>query len=563
MPTRVSDLFESQGLAPHSPMAWGTSIPDERPGVYVVAMTDDPDDLLIQFPPLSLQIAATLLERRPELTLDGRRPTPEQLLDRIGAFRLPGETIQYVGQTTSSLRKRVADYYRTPIGARRPHSGGWFLKLVERLSILNVWWSPTDDPRRTEQAMLQIFAAKVDSEVRSSLPDPVNVMPFANLEHPPGTRKQHGLKGTRGDLDPTTGDPSPVRASEPDDDGRVIPGQRRSFFGLTRPNPPERLLARQEYWTQPITDADKSQGRIRIPKATKRLFPEQRSTIPISLLGQEMDARWDPRLGPDRERSGVLSVGRGALTPIIPGQVLKVLSVDGRWKLRRSDLEMRPSRQEAEHGAATRGSQRWIQRAVNENPAALDAPILAATGSASIRWVSPLREDDYAEYRDMAAMNRLGIELPNRPLDDFWPRRGPQWDALGRLAEGGVVLVEAKAHIDELFSGGSKASEASHPLIESSLAETAAHMNATPATSWTGPLYQYTNRLAHLYFLRAVNEVPAWLVNCYFVGDDDMGGPATEDEWKAALRVVKRLLGIRAHPLSRYAIDVFIPVTEI
>ena len=558
MPTRVSDLFESQGLAPFGPVPWGTPVSEDGPGVYVVAITDDPYDVPSPVPPLSLHTAIDLLRNRPELTLDGRRPTPDQLLDRIGAFRLRGETIQYIGQTTSSLRKRVADYYRTPIGARRPHAGGWFIKLIDPLSLLSVWWSPTDDPIRAEQAMLFDFAARVDRNVRSPLPDPVNVMPFANLEYPPGTRKRHGLSGTRGDLSQI---PSPETTRSPDDEGRVVPGARRSVLGKWT-NPPRRQPTDQEYWTQPITDADKSQGRIRIPKATKLLFPDERQTIPISLLGREMEVRWDPRLGPDKERSGVLSTGRGALTAIIPGQVLKVITDDGRWLFRPSELESRPSRREAEPSAATRGSQRWIQHVVNDDPAAIDVPIVAATGASSIRWVSPLREDDYAEYRDMAALDLLGIQLPNRPLDDFWPRRGPQWDALGRLADGGVVLVEAKAHIDELFSGGSKASEHSRAFIESALTETAAYMRATPATSWTGPLYQYTNRLAHLYFLRVLNDVPAWLVNCYFVGDDDMGGPATEAAWKAALRVVKRLLGIGSHPLSRYAIDVFVPVSE-
>ncbi|MEP7081732.1 MAG: hypothetical protein ABI841_02020 [Chloroflexota bacterium] len=57
------------------------------------------------------------LEVRPELTLDGVRPTAEELTRRIEGFWLADETIVYVGLATS-LSKRLGAYYRTPIGAR-------------------------------------------------------------------------------------------------------------------------------------------------------------------------------------------------------------------------------------------------------------------------------------------------------------------------------------------------------------------------------------------------------------------------------------------------------------
>lgn len=269
-----------------------------------------------------------------------------------------------------------------------------------------------------------------------------------------------------------------------------------------------------------------------------------------------MDVRWDPRLGPDREHSGVLHVGKDAIRGLTSGRQLRIVKDGSHWTLREHD--------DAGRLSGTRGSQRWIQAVVNNHPERLDDPIRAATGASGVTWVSPLRDDEFAEYRDRAAVDLLGVELDRRPLEEFWPRFGPQWDALATLDDGGVVLLEAKAHIAELFSNGCGAvSGRSRELIEASLAEAQRYVTADSATPWTGPLYQYVNRLAHLYLLRVENDIPAWLVNCYFVGDTDMGGPMTAEEWRAALTVVKRVLGLRSHPLSRYMVDVFVPVTDL
>src|SRR5262245_60427391 len=98
--------------------------------------------------------------------------------------------------------------------------------------------------------------------------------------------------------------------------------------------------------------------------------------------------------------------------------------------------------------ACAKGSQRWLQHLVNRAPSLLDERI----GLGPIEWRSPLLDDDYAEYRDGAFLDRLNVTLAKRPLSTFWPRGGPQWDALGRATSGEVVLVEAKAHLHELYS---------------------------------------------------------------------------------------------------------------
>src|SRR5262245_46671097 len=114
-----------------------------------------------------------------------------------------------------------------------------------------------------------------------------------------------------------------------------------------------------------------------------------------------------------------------------------------------------------------KGSQRWMQWFVNHAPRVLNDAI----GLGPIEWRSPLRDDDFAEYRDAAFLDRLGITLPRRPLEGFWPRGGPQWDGLGKAASGEVILVEAKAHLNELYSPASAASESSLAAIQLALRE--------------------------------------------------------------------------------------------
>jgi hypothetical protein len=125
--------------------------------------------------------------------------------------------------------------------------------------------------------------------------------------------------------------------------------------------------------------------------------------------------------------------------------------------------------------SADRGSQRWLQMAVNRHPELLNAALATAMGvpaDDTITWASPLAADGYAEYRDGEALRRVGItDLPKRPLKEFWPARGPLWDGLARTASGRAIFVEAKAHIPEAASPGTKASPDSLVLIERSLEE--------------------------------------------------------------------------------------------
>ena len=213
-----------------------------------------------------------------------------------------------------------------------------------------------------------------------------------------------------------------------------------------------------------------------------------------------------------------------------------------------------------------KGSQKWIQKLVNEKPDLLNSLIrtqLDLPETDTITWVSPIAEDGYAEYQDQAFLDLLGIKLSKISLSDFWPSRGPVWDGLGKSETGKVFLVEAKSHISEVLSPDTGAGVKSLRKIKKSLDETKSYLNSNSEHDWTSTFYQYTNRLAHLYLLRAPNKVPAYLIFVYFVNDKEMNGPQSIDEWNDALSLLTSYLGIGRHKLSKYIVDIFTDIGEI
>lgn len=210
-----------------------------------------------------------------------------------------------------------------------------------------------------------------------------------------------------------------------------------------------------------------------------------------------------------------------------------------------------------------RGSLKWIQRAANESsPRYIDTLILPdLDGATRITWHSPIHEDEYAEYRDDAFLEKIGASSLGPDLRAFWPARGPQWDALGTTDAEDVLLVEAKAHISELFSK-SAAGAASLQTIKRAFDETKSYLGATPRGEWPEMFYQLANRLSHLHFLRQ-RSIKAWLVLANFVGDEELNGPRTEREWHSAYEVVWHVLGVpRSHALSRYVLEIFPQVSH-
>ena len=138
----VTEVFKAANLSPRGPVLWGTRISDlpTCKGVYVVARIADPN--------CGCEACALPFEvpLRPNLILD---------LEYERQRWLPNEPVLYIGQTTQSLRNRIAAFYRHEVGSNRPHAGGQVVKLLECARW--VYWSPAGDPEDSELLMICAF----------------------------------------------------------------------------------------------------------------------------------------------------------------------------------------------------------------------------------------------------------------------------------------------------------------------------------------------------------------------------------------------------------------------
>jgi hypothetical protein len=192
--------------------------------------------------------------------------------------------------------------------------------------------------------------------------------------------------------------------------------------------------------------------------------------------------------------------------------------------------------------------------------------LLRAAGAnySRIDWVSPIKSGHFAEYRDSDFLRHVGVPHLEGALRKFWPENGPCWDGLAVADnpsvpnERGIILVEAKSHRLEMCGSGCGATaQESKQKIDSALSSTMRWLAASPRTPWRSHLYQYANRLAHLYFFRMIAEpkVDAWLVNVYFT--DDPYRPTTKEQWADFLLEVKWALGLE--PNLPFELDVYLP----
>ncbi len=294
-------------------MSWGEPVADTGTGVYLVALSPSAREFYCPFreAPLSGAAFAELVAACPQLKLDGcANPSAEQVAGRIASYWLPDETVLYIGLAGQPLRTRVRQYYNTPLGAIKPHKGGWWLKTLSVLSDLHVHFARTSDFKNAEETMLRSFASNVSGESLERVPGGEALMPFANLRDADWRRRNHGI----------TGATSARLASA---------GSKRS----TRPRPAmvaletERLRQRAPERGSPrVTAVDIEAGRIRVPRgATKASLPPDRAEIFVVLRGHPLGGcRWDPRYGPP-ERSGVITIGRAAARQLLAdGDVLTV-----------------------------------------------------------------------------------------------------------------------------------------------------------------------------------------------------------------------------------------------
>jgi hypothetical protein len=197
--------------------------------------------------------------------------------------------------------------------------------------------------------------------------------------------------------------------------------------------------------------------------------------------------------------------------------------------------------------SGTLGSQRLLQRAVNKRPELLRTALRRAGAigrNVAIEWKSPLDAQAGREHHDLCALRQLGLASDlTLPLRSFWPAKGPVWDARAVASDGTRVLVEAKADIPEVASPATAAAGESISHIQRCLEAARRHYAPRSKATWTGTFYQFANRLAFQYFLRKANGLPTRLVFLALTNAADVDGPASEEKWHGATRLLHAALG--------------------
>jgi hypothetical protein len=309
MTISVDALFDRCGLTEAGTVPWGQRIPLDEPGVYVVSSTPDATDaagtiVSYSHDPASLR---ALRQACPDVAVDGKPATDDELAARIGAFWIPGSAVLYIGLAGTSLQKRVNQYYATRVGHRSPHAGGWWLKTMTEIESLYIHYAPTAYPDETEKALLEAYAESVPASIRRTLCDPERVAPFANVDVRKGFRKRHGLSGYKVERRPGNAGILGVAAVEQ--------GQKPAAASDLVPLVSASGGTRVE--SQVITEADRSGSNLRVPTRSKFALPSTDGFLTLTHGGTVSEVRWRV----NGSRSGTIGVGKNIMRTLgTPGR---------------------------------------------------------------------------------------------------------------------------------------------------------------------------------------------------------------------------------------------------
>jgi hypothetical protein len=216
--------------------------------------------------------------------------------------------------------------------------------------------------------------------------------------------------------------------------------------------------------------------------------------------------------------------------------------------------------------SAVSGSRLQLQEYINRFPQHLDAeierllPVKARPVGQHVKWLSPLDSVRYRISPSVDFLRAAGLSDQPSVLENRWSRLGPCWDRVGlfshvRGGPQGVLLVEANSLLEEIEGSCCRVPASSIPVIMETLRETRQWLEALETQDWNGSLYRMANRLAHLHLLRNHLDVPAWLVQVYFLNDP--AGPASRADWLPVIAAAQSRLGLCRRP--PFSLDVFLP----
>lgn len=202
MPITVNELVEKSGLDPDAvkKVKWGTPVNTQKEGVYIISMSKTPNENnSLETFPISMKILKEWIDKVGGFTLDKKLTRSHELIkERLSKFWLKDENILYIGKAPirkngDGLGNRIQEYYNTGFGEKRPHAGGHWIKLLENLKDLYVYYIECQECERVEKEMIANFGKSISESSQEQLLETGVILPFANLEDGNKIRKSHGL----------------------------------------------------------------------------------------------------------------------------------------------------------------------------------------------------------------------------------------------------------------------------------------------------------------------------------------------------------------------------------
>lgn len=172
MPVCVKELYRILSIYSFESVRWEINVECDSQGVYMVAISEDAEKCVNPYEkaPINTARIAEWISRVPDMRIDGNLPTIETLSQRLSEFWIPDETILYIGKS-KKLGERLKQFYRHKLGNKAPHKGGVWLKTLDVLDDLHIYYAPTDEhdmtPEHIEQALLRQFMKRVSQNSRS------------------------------------------------------------------------------------------------------------------------------------------------------------------------------------------------------------------------------------------------------------------------------------------------------------------------------------------------------------------------------------------------------------
>ena len=198
MAVSIHELFEEFDIECSKAFKWKEKLNIDFNGIYVVALTNDPKSQRAHS--YSLKICDDTFNDWKSLAKDlevggSKVECKEDIEKHLLKFWNPNENILYIGQSTSktnTIGKRVNQYYTHKVGQRGPHTGGYWLKLLDCLNDVHVFCGKATYPLETEFKMLLKFAELSSGRSFFDLENIATHLPFANIKV--DIAKHHTLK---------------------------------------------------------------------------------------------------------------------------------------------------------------------------------------------------------------------------------------------------------------------------------------------------------------------------------------------------------------------------------